>query len=179
MRSLILDTETTGLLENSLRAEKHQPRVIEFYGNVVEDDGEVVSELELLFDPGTSLTEEITNITGIKDDDLKGKLPFNAHESQIRAFVGSAEAMVAHNLSFDQAIISREFMRCGTLDRVQWPRKRICTVEATEWLKGYRLSLGALYEHLFAEPFPGAHRAKADVKALIRCWVELRKRGEV
>lgn len=61
-----------------------------------------------------------------------------------------------------------------------WPERLVCTVEATEHLKGHRLSLTKLYEHLFpGENFPGAHRAKADVQALVRCYVEMFKQGLV
>jgi len=40
-------------------------------------------------------------------------------------------------------------------------------------LKGYRLKLAQLYEHLFGETFPDAHRARNDVQALRRICVEL------
>ena len=60
----------------------------------------------------------------------------------------------------------------------EWPRL-CCTVENTEWLHGHRLSLSALHEELFGEPFSGAHRARTDVAALTRCYLELVKRGDL
>jgi len=52
-------------------------------------------------------------------------------------------------------------------------------VQETEWIKGHRLSLSALHEELFGEPFSGAHRARVDVDALTRCFNELRQRGDI
>jgi hypothetical protein len=59
-----------------------------------------------------------------------------------------------------------------------WPEK-ICTVEMTEHMDGFRLSLTALHEKLFGEAFKGSHRASADVHAMKRCYSELIKRGEI
>lgn len=179
MRALIFDTETTDLISNSLLPEKHQPRVIEFFGHIVEDDGTVVRELEFLCHPGHKLEKVTTNITGITDEMLKGKPAFKEFEGQVRGLIGEAEAIVAHNLSYDWDIINFELRRCGTSDKVRWPAIRICTVQETEWFKGFRLNLSALHEHLFGEPFSGAHRARQDVEALTRCYLELRKRGDL
>lgn len=179
VKALIFDTETTALIENSLLSERHQPRITEFYGNIVEDDGTVLEELEFMCNPGHPLPPEIVRITGITDADLKDKLMFRHHEASVRKLIGSAEAVVAHNLAYDHAVLMREFDRCETMDLVRWPLKRICTVQETEWFKGHRLNLGGLYEHLFNEPMGVAHRAKADVKALTRCYLELRKRGDI
>jgi DNA polymerase III epsilon subunit-like protein len=179
MRALIFDTETTDLIANSLLPEKHQPRIIEFFGHIVEDDGTVVRELDFLCHPGHRLEKVTTNITGITDEMLKDAKPFSAFEGEVRALIGEADAVVAHNLSYDFDVVNFELKRCGTLDRVKWPAIRICTVQETEWFKGFRLNLSGLHEHLFGEPFSGAHRARVDVAALTRCYVELRKRGDL
>ena len=77
---------------------------------------------------------------------------------------------------FDFNMINIEFKRLGL--EVSWPEV-ICTIEATEWLHGYRLSLTSLYQELFDEKFSNAHEAKADVHALGRCYIEMIKRGWV
>jgi DNA polymerase III epsilon subunit-like protein len=178
MLAFIYDCETTGLVKNSLVPLRHQPKVIEFFGHIVNDEtGEVLEETEFFCDPGEPLEPVITRITGIKDEDLKGKLPFRSHCDRIYDQMERCEAAVAHNLSFDWALVQCEFDRC---DRpLLWPPRLICTVEQTEHLKGHRLSLSALHEDLFGEPFKGAHRARHDVMALTRCYLELRKRGEL
>jgi len=174
--SLIYDTETSGLLGASLLPDNKQPKVIEFYGCLLED-GKKVDEVEFFANPGFKLEQKIVSITAITDAMLANEKPFAAYESQVWGIIKRADEVVAHNLSFDIAIVDAEFARLG--QSVPWPAGRICTVEATEWIKGYRLSLGALHEHLFGEKFAGAHRARVDVEALTRCFLELRRLGYV
>lgn len=177
MKTVIFDTETTDLIKNSLVAEKHQPQIIEFFGVGFEGDGLDLRELEFLCNPGRTLPKKITEITGITDDQLEGTLPFSHYATKVRELIEWADVVVAHNLSYDQAVINTEMKRIG--ETVKWPDVRICTVESTEHLKGHRLNLGALYELLFERPFEGAHRARADVVALSKCYYELLGRGEI
>ena len=179
MKALILDTETTDLIKNSLLPEDQQPRVIEYFGQIVEDDGTVLDKLQFLCNPGHALSETTTKITGIKNSDVKGQPPFSHFEEQVRQQIASADAIVAHNLGYDWDMLNFEFKRCGTEKLVVWPKIRICTVEQTEWYKGFRLNLTALHEYLFGEPFKDAHRAETDVNALTRCYLEMRRRGDI
>jgi DNA polymerase-3 subunit alpha len=176
-RTLIFDTETTGLIGNSLIKEQHQPRVIEFFGHVVDAKDKVVEELEFLSNPGIPLPAIITKITGLTDHHLRDQPSFSENADDVIKLIESCGAVVAHNLSFDMEIVNFEFERWG--DPVVWPDQKICTVEQTEWFKGHRLNLQALHEHLFGEPFVDAHRAKHDVAALTRCFCELRKQGDI
>lgn len=171
--TLLFDTETTSLSANSLLAEQHQPKVIEFYGKIMET-GE---ELEFFCNPGEKLDKKVTEITGLTDDDLASQHPFPHWAGFVRDLVQKATTVVAHNLSYDMLVLDKEFERMD--DYVPWPAGKVCTVEATEHLKGYRLSLSALHEELFGEPFSGAHRARQDVEAMERCYRELIARGEV
>ena len=180
MKALIFDTETTDLVKNSVVGLDQQPHIIEFYGEIVDlATAEVIDELEFLCHPGFEIAPITTKITGITPEKLKGQPPFSKFEGQVRAIIHSAEAVIAHNLSYDYALVMAELARCGTEGSIKWPIKRICTVEQTEWFSGYRLNLNALHEHLFGEAFTGAHRARTDVKALTRCCVELFKRGDI
>lgn len=178
MKAFIFDTETTGLVKNSLVPLPQQPRIIEFFGHTVDDEtGQVLNELEFFCDPGVPLDPVITKITGIKPEDLKDARPFHEHAPALCKAIEAADAVVAHNLSFDLALVDADCARCDR--QVAWPKRLICTVEETEWIKGHRLSLTALYEELFGETFKDAHRARIDVAALTRCFLELRKRGDL
>lgn len=174
--SFIFDTETTDLLGPSLLPAKHQPRIIEFYGSLYED-GRLVDEVEFFANPGIKLEKKIVSITNITDAMLKDAEPFSYYAPAVADIVKRADEVVAHNLSFDLAVVDYEFERLGA--SVQWPERKICTVEETEWIKGFRLSLSALHEHLFGEAFKGAHRARVDVEALARVFFELRSKGYV
>lgn len=178
MIAMVFDTETSGLVKNSLVPLNGQPSVIEFFGQLVDsEDGRIIKELEFFCDPGFTIDPVITRITGITAEQLVSEKPFNHYSAAVREMINESEAVVAHNLSFDMAIIDYACARCN--DKPLWPERRICTVEQTEWMKGHRLSLSALHEELFGEPFAGAHRARVDVQALTRCFLELVKRGDL
>jgi len=174
---LVFDTETTGLLMNSAVDVKRQPKVIEACLLSFNDKGKIVSKVDELIYPGEPISEKITAITNITNDDLKGKPPFKAVAPKIVAAIEKADVVVAHNLTFDMSMIDNELKRIG--QKVKWPKRRICTVEQTQHLKGFNLNLGLLHEHLFGAPHEGAHRAEADVMALARCYFELIKKGEL
>jgi DNA polymerase III alpha subunit (gram-positive type) len=87
-----------------------------------------------------------------------------------------ADAVVAHNLSYDMAVLSAEYKRFDCAAPPPFPWERICTVEATEYIKGYRLNLTGLHQYLFGETFTAAHSAEADVKAMAKCFWELKAR---
>jgi DNA polymerase III subunit epsilon len=171
----ILDTETTDLITNSLISDEHQPRVTEFYGVQTNDQEKELAELEFLCNPRVPIPAESTKITGINDDMVKDCPPFPEFNERVRDIIESSEAIVAHNISYDRDVLDMEFRRAG-LEPIRWPRL-ICTVEASEWLCGFRLNLTRLYMELFNETFPEAHRAKGDVTALKRCYHHMRTMG--
>ena len=177
MKTFVFDTETTGLIGNSVRQLDQQPHIIEFFGHLIDEKDELIKAMGFRANPGIPLEPIITRITGIRDEDLKDQKSFSAFKGDLVSLIEEADAVVAHNLSYDMAMVDMEMKRLDYI--VEWPVIRICTVEATEWFKGHRLNLAALHEHLFSEPFKDAHSAKGDVAALTRCFCELRKRGEI
>lgn len=179
----VFDTETTDLISSMLIPLDKQPRIIEINAQLIDPETFLeegpIEELDFLCHPGFKINETVQKITGIKPDDLQGKAPFRSRAEEVNDFLQSAEEFVAHNLAFDKAIVEIEMERSG-LD-FSWPSGSVmtCTVEETEHLKGHRLKLSDLYEHLFGETFEGAHRAKADVDALVKCFVKLRLEGNI
>lgn len=175
--TFLFDTETTSLITNTALPLHQQPRVIEFYGMLVNDQFLLVDELEFVCDPQIAITEEVTKITGISNADVEGKPKFSHYASHVAEMLRHAGEVVAHNLSYDKFVLDCEFARIG--GSISWPARLLCTVEATEWFKGFRLNLSALHDHLFGEPFSGAHRAKQDVQAMARCFKQLREHGDI
>lgn len=185
MKALLFDTETTGLVRNRTLKLEQQPEVIEFYsclanlktGKFLKKD-----EFHTFIKPSKPLSDApnpgdkktITQITGITNEMLANAPSFKDVSKKIIKSLSSAPIVIAHNASFDRDMIEIEAERIGV--ELKWP-KIICTVEQTIHMKGYRLSMSALYLELFNEPFIGAHRANVDVAALLRCCVELHKRG--
>jgi len=184
MIAVVFDTETTGLISNHSIKINQQAEIIEFYGEEVDlaDNGKMLRELDLLIKPSRPLSDTpafgekktTTQITGITNAMLADCPTFGRVANDIEGLLSTAKFVIAHNVSFDQEMIDLEFERLHRM--MAWPRA-ICTVESTIHLKGGRLNLTKLHEHLFGMAFADAHRAKHDVQALIRCCVELFKRG--
>lgn len=175
MKAVIFDTETSGLLSTRLLPLDKQPEIIEFYGALVDlETGDIKKELHSFFKPLKAITDEITKITHIDNAMLENAPRLRDMRGEIREFLESAPMIIAHNASYDKEMVDVEFSRFE--EEMIWPHV-ICTVEETIFIKGYRLSLTALHEYLFGEPFADSHRADVDTKALIRCCVELYKKG--
>jgi len=176
---IVFDTETTDLIKNSLVTLDKQPRIIELYAVNIsppdDDGGEWIrnGEIEMLFNPGISIPEVSQKITGISDDMVSDCPTIGDRWDEIRNFFSGGDEVVAHNLFYDLSVMNFEQKRVSDNDDFPWPESQICTVEATEFLKGYRLSLTALHEELFGTGFPEAHRARNDVEALVLCYKRL------
>ena len=172
MSALIFDTETTGIPLHPAAKDSVQPRIIEWGGVLIDDQGEVQYELHLLINPGVRLPDEITKITGISDSDLIDQFSFAQVAGQLRHVFASADTLVAHNLPFDRKMMELELARNDIQDW-PWPRNNICTVQehAEEW--GYRPTLKKLYQWYFDKPLDQTHRALDDVYALAEIYKEM------
>lgn len=176
---ILFDTETTGLIKSVESPEPTQPKIIELFALKVDNETfDIIDELDLLIDPKEAITEEITGITGITNEMVRGKGPFSAHAKNIANFWLGDICSCGHNLSFDMDMLEVELKRMGLVNKFPWPMNRVCTVEATEHYEGRRLKLIDLHKYLFGEGFESAHRARADVEATHRCAVEILKRGD-
>lgn len=188
MQAILFDTETTDLIHNHAIPLDQQPRIIEIYAMKIQlpadsfgsaEEWQFVDEFESFINPGIPITEEITKITSITNDDVKGAPRIGQVWDELRTFFTGADMVVAHNVAYDMGVMDFEQMRVDPEQKFPWPPKRLCTVEATEHLKGHRLNLTSLHKHLFGVPFEGAHRAKTDVKALAMCFKRLWEDCEV
>ena len=176
---IIFDTETTGLIQNMAVPLKQQPHIIELYALRLDDRNlEPVNEWHSLFHV-KELSDEVVDITHITLDMLKDAPPFINKVFELANFFLGERIMIGHNLSYDRDMLAIELKRLDMVMRFPWPQRHICTVEATESLLGYRMSLSALHEHLFGTGFKEAHRAANDVEATARCVRELVSRGVI
>lgn len=185
MQCLIFDVESTGLTQPSCIPLEQQPSCIEFFGALVDlKTGEISKTYETLIRPPSPLSDKpapnsrksISEITGITNDALVNSPSFKTVSKIIFDWIERAPAVIAHNLAFDSGMIDLEAERLDY--KIKWPKK-ICTIEQTIALRGYRLSLANLYSELFNESFAGAHRARKDVETLIKCCMKLHERGMI
>lgn len=165
MKYAIFDTETTGLPLHRTVSLDRQPYIIEF-GGIITDGIEIFDEVNFLVKPPILITEEITKITGITNEDMIGVEPFEAHMETISRFFSNSDCVIAHNLAFDKKMVDFAVRREGqTLADVNWPKSELCTVEATYDRYGRRMKLQELYTMHVGE-LVQTHRAIDDVKML-------------
>ena len=139
---LFYDTETTGLLKPCNSRLEWQPHIIEFYGVVYDENENKLDELEFLCKPPIPITQQITKITKISEEDIKDAKPFSFYAEKVKNLFESVDIQVAHNLSYDYNVVNYEMKRLG-ID-VKHP-KLFCTLEKTRFFEGRRLSLSDLY----------------------------------
>lgn len=174
---IVFDTETTGLFSPWAAPIAKQPHVTELFALKLDDNTlEEVGSWGSLFKPPVKISEEVIGITGITNEMVSGAPTFRDRIDDLWNFFQGESLIIAHNASYDRDVLYVEFRRADRTWHFPAPAQLLCTVEATEPMKGFRLSLTALHEELFSEKFPEAHRAENDVRALARCVVELKKR---
>jgi DNA polymerase-3 subunit epsilon len=151
--AIVIDFETTGL--NTAQDEVIELGMIKFSYS---DQGEVTAVIDTfgsLNEPSTSIPPEVTALTGITDDMVRGQ---HIDPDAVVSFVSNTNVVIAHNANFD-----RKFAERG------WPifieTNWACSAQEIEWRKhgfeGSRLAYllaGAGYFH-------DAHRAVDDCQA--------------
>lgn len=173
---IVYDTETSGLPLPDGAPLESQPRIIEFAAIKTDDDFNELDRTTFLINPRMQISDIITKITGLTNRDLDDQQTFSYFYNQLCGFFLGCDTIIAHNLSFDLSLLKFELSRIGQQFAFPYPYKQVCTVEKTMHIKGYRLNLSKMHEHLVGEPHVnGAHRAMADVEALLRCCKKLRE----
>lgn len=150
---VVIDFETTGL------APRHD-HIIEIGAVRIRGD-EIVDELSMLIDPGISIPQKITDITGITTAMVRGQPTFDAIARQLLDFIGDA-ALAAHNAPFDLGFLRESLKRCGlawqgpVIDTLSFARKAYPTLKTHK--------LGSVCRHLGIK-LKDAHRAVHDARA--------------
>lgn len=169
------DTETTGLDPYSI------DRVVEVALVVFRLDGEgqVVSthEVSHLVDPEMPIPAAVTRLTGLRDEDVRGKPKFHEIAAELAETFDGAVG-VAHNVPFDLGFLTHEFARAG----VAWrePIALIDTVDVSmkHFPEARSHKLGDVTKRMGIR-LVGAHRATNDAEACGRVFVDLARKHEV
>ena len=98
------DLETTGLSPRN-------DRIIEI-GAVVMKKGVEIDRFQTFVDPGRRLSKEVSELTGITDDMLRGAPRIEEVLPKLVDFIGK-RPLVAHNARFDAGFVTRECERLG------------------------------------------------------------------
>lgn len=155
-----VDVETTGL-------EPKKDRIIEI-GAVRVEEGRVTGEWESLVNPERELTEKITALTGISDEQLAEAKKISEVLPGLLDFLGE-RPLLGHSVHFDFAFLKRAAAR----EKLAFERQGIDTLKiARKYLKELESrSLGALCRY-YEIPHK-AHRALDDARATTALYGKL------
>jgi DNA polymerase-3 subunit epsilon len=155
-RVLILDTETTGL-------DSRQDRIIELALLAVVVDTatgaalRVAEVYEALEDPGRPIPPDVSDLTGITDEMVRGR---RIDEAQVERLLGDAQLVVAHNARFDRPFVET---RLPAFAGLPWA----CSIADIDWAAEGRGSSRLEYLVMKCGWFYDAHRAAMDCHALL------------
>lgn len=147
---IYLDTETTGLDYQSDKI--IELALVPFEYN---KDGKVfriLSGYSGFQDPKVPLTKDITLLTEITDDMVRGR---ELDNSKIDSLIAAASLIVAHNASFDRKFVEKQFpifkekAWCCSLSQIPWKEENISSAK----LEYLAYKFGFFYD---------AHRAEMD-----------------
>jgi len=184
---IVIDCETTGLPKNwkaPVSDLGNWPRVVQIAWSRYDLESKHIESNSFLIQPdGFTIPHEAERVHRISTERAMAEgIPLGKALSIFSEAVGKSEVVVAHNLRFDETVISAEYLRLSLTPPFE-PKKRICTmVGTTEFCRipgqyGYKWpSLSELHQILFGTGFKEAHDAGADVAACADCFLELKRR---
>lgn len=177
---ILMDTETTALAKESIAKLAVQPRIIELSAwKINEKTLKVEEKYHALMNPGIPIPPEVTKITGLTDEMVKGKKGFAGNYIELARFILGEWTIVAHNLPYDRSVLAHELARIDRALAFPWPPHHICTVEQSQDIRGHYLSLSDLYAHYYGSAPGQIHRADSDVEILYKVVCKMRKEGRL
>lgn len=190
---LVFDTETTGLPRNwraPYTDTGNWPRLVSIAWTFLDGVGNPLGSRSYIVTPdGFEIPKEATKVHGITTKRaLADGVPLATVLEDFRQSVAWADAVVAHNLEFDEAVTRCEAFRLGG----ELPfddAAGLCTMKSTTEAcripfpgggRGYKYpTLSELHEFCFGKPHERAHDALSDVDAVVKVVQYLLESGQM
>jgi DNA polymerase-3 subunit epsilon len=161
----IIDTETMGL--DAKEHEIIELGLLSFSFSKTDGILEVIETYNELNDPGRPIPEEVTKVTGIKDEDVKGKtIDWDFVVNHLK----QSHLIICHNSSFD-----RNFLELQTPEAVQALIKNrpfACTIKDIDWKERGIESAKLDYLNWKLGYFYKGHRAINDCWATFNLFIQ-------
>lgn len=157
---IVLDTETTDL-------DVAVAKLLEVAIAVIEDDGSVVAEHQILLNPGVHIPEGITEITGISDETVAQAPALSSVWGKFTKLLESATTIIGYNPNYDIDVIRNNLASINVPINIT-ARIVCCKRIWDQHISPLSRNLQNAYK-MFVDPegFTGAHRALSDVRATL------------
>jgi DNA polymerase III epsilon subunit-like protein len=187
---VFFDTETTGIpLDHNAPASdvENWPRVVQIAWTLIDREGsELRSQAFIVRPDGFEIPLNASRIHGITTDRARREgADIALALAEFSKDVSDASEIVAHNIQFDERVVGAEFIRAGHKQSPLSGKRLHCTMRSsTDFCRlpggrrGYKWpTLDQLHRILFGASFGMSHNATADVRACVKCYFELQRRG--
>ena len=182
---VIFDVETTGLPPRGLKLTKATveqfPRIVQLSFGVYSRKGEIIGAWESFVKQEKPIPKRATEIHGITTE--KANQEGEKLEDVLNEFIEAikdTEAIVAHNLEFDKAIVEAEFLRTG-IGKPFVNKRRYCTMKGwTRRMGGKYPKLEEWWEFITKDPLPDGghlHDATYDLKLTSALFFMMKEAG--
>ncbi len=126
--------------------------------------------------PGIAIPAIVTELTGIRNEDVREAPVFKAVAGEILQFIGSADLGGFNVERFDLPLMAREFLDAGF--KFEWEGRTVYDAQKVYHLNEKR-DLAAAYQFYCKKELKGAHTALADTEAAYDILVnQVKKYGE-
>ena len=160
---VVFDIETTGL--NYIDSE-----IIEIGAIKVKRGGVIAEKFSTFVKPSGKIPKEITQLTGIKDEDVENATTLNDAIADFYKFTRNS-TLIGHNISFDYGFINYYGRKVGyDFSHNEKQDTYVISSNAIKGLKNYKLKTIAEY---FGIDLKNAHRAYFDAYATAQIYLKL------
>jgi DNA polymerase III epsilon subunit-like protein len=187
---LFFDTETTGVparWDAPCADTANWPRLVQIAWARWNTGGQLVDQQVHIVRPlGFSIPKDAERIHGISTAQalLEGS-SLREVLDLFSAALDESDVVVAHNIAFDECVVTAEFAREGRRLDLEGKTKIDTMKASTDYCRlpgrsGYKYpTLAELYFCLFRRQLEETHHADADVRACVECFFELQRRGVI
>ncbi len=184
MKIFVFDTETTWFINKKEKNLDLQPKIIQFAWILwdLSDDWVFTEEkqVDILINPGVPIPYASSQVHHIYDIDIKNAPSIEEVMNDIMKNINAPDIIIWHNIEYDEDMVKLELKRLEREYEYK-PKQVVCTMKTTvdfcslqgKWERFKYPKLWELHKKLFWEYFLGAHDALTDVKATLRCYLEL------
>lgn len=188
---LFVDTETNGipLDPDALAGDvENWPRLVQFAWSLTDKVGNELRTQAFIIRPeGFEISARARSRGITTETALRLGVEIGTVLKAFAKDLTDAEALVAHNVNYDERVVRAEFYRAGRRMSPFVGKKLYCTMRSSTGLckiaggpRGYKWpTLEELHYSLFNTAFESAHDAAADVRACVKCFFELKHRGVI